>query len=176
LARVLALIAGTNKHFPNGQFTLGSTVYTTATLLPVLQGLADAIAAVNTAHAGVKDAIAALAGMTAKAGPTVSAYHRFVLAAFSNATQTLADFGIAAPKPRAPRTSEQNAAAAAKAKATRAARGTASKKQKAAVKGAVTGVAITPVTGPAPAEPAAPAAPAKPASSTATAPTTGTPQ
>ncbi len=176
LARVLGLITGTQKHFPNGQFTLGGTAYTTATLIQTLQGLADALSAVTAAHASVKDAIAALAGMDAKVGPIAKAYTRNVLAAFSNATQTLADFAIPAPKPRTPRTSEQNAAAAAKAKATRAARGTTSKKQKLAVKGAVTGVQITPVTSPAPTATAATAPSAKPASSAATAPTTGTPQ
>jgi hypothetical protein len=45
LAHVLALIAGTTKHFPNGSFTIGSTTYTAASLIQVLQGLADAMLA-----------------------------------------------------------------------------------------------------------------------------------
>lgn len=58
LAYVQALIAGTNKHFPNGSFTLGSTVYTTASLLAVLQGLAAAMTALAAAQANAKDALA----------------------------------------------------------------------------------------------------------------------
>ncbi len=75
----------------------------------------------------------------AQVGPILLAFKRLVLAAFANATQTLADFGLTPPKARAPLTAEQLAARAAKAKATRAARGTTSKKQKLAVKGNVTG-------------------------------------
>ena len=37
LAHVQALIAGTQKHFPNGSFTLGNTTYTSASLVQVLQ-------------------------------------------------------------------------------------------------------------------------------------------
>lgn len=151
LAQVQALIAGTAKHFPNGQFTLLGTVYTTATLTQVLTNLANVIAAVVTAHAGVKDALTALAQADAQLGPIVRAYKRYVLAAFAHATQELQDFGLQPPKQRKPRTSEQNAAAAAKAKATRAARGTKGAKEKRAIKGDVTSVSITPVTSFAPA-------------------------
>ena len=141
-----ALIAGTQKHFPNGQFTLGNVAYTTATLVSALQSLVDALTAVNTAHAALKDAIAALTATNAKIMPLVQAYRRYVSAAFVNATQELADFGMTPPKARAPRTSAQKAAAAAKLRATRAARGTTSKKQKLTVQGDVTGVQITPIT------------------------------
>jgi hypothetical protein len=158
LARVQALIAGTQKHFPNGSFTLGSTTYTTASLVQVLQGLADAIASLNAAQASAKDVLAAMVETEAKVGPVVQAYKRFLIAAFSNTTQTLADFGLQPPKAREARTGAQQAAAAAKAKATRVARGTTSRKQKLAVKGNVTGVAVTPVTAP-PAIPPAPATP-----------------
>jgi hypothetical protein len=146
LARVQALIAGTLKHFPNGQFTLGNAAYTTATLVQVLQSLVDALNAVNTAHASVKDAIAALKGVNTSAVPLMRAYRRYIQAAFATATQELADFGMTPPKARTQRTAEQKAAAAAKVRATRKARGTTSKKQKLAVHGDVTGVQITPVT------------------------------
>ncbi len=178
MARVQAIIAGTLKHFPNGQFTLGNVAYTTATLVPALQSLVDALTAVNTAHASLKDAIAALKGTSTKIMPLVQAYRRYVLAAFSNATQELADFGMTPPKAHAPRTSAQKAAAAAKLRATREARGTTSKKQKLTVHGDVTGVTITPITSSGnasqPAQPQ-PAAPPVPAASNAPAPVTTAP-
>ncbi len=155
LARVQALVAGTLKHFPSGSFTLGNVAYTTATLVPVLQGLADAITAANTAKAGAKDAAAALKAVEAKVDPVIRDYKRFVLAAFSNTTQDLADFGMAPPKARKPKTSEQNAAAAAKAKATRAKRGTVGPKKRLTITGDVTGVDITPITAPEAPAPAA---------------------
>ena len=178
LARVQALIAGTQKHFPNGQFTLGNVAYTTATLVPALQSLADALTAVSTAHASVKDAITALKGVNAKIMPLVQAYRRYILAAFANATQELADFGMSPAKARAPRTSAQKAATAAKLRATRTARGTTSKKQKLTVHGDVTGVQITPITASAnasqPAQPQ-PAAPPVSTASNAPAPATAAP-
>jgi hypothetical protein len=148
LARVQALIAGTQKHFPNGSFTLGSTTYTTASLVQVLQGLADAISSLNGAQASVKDGLAALVEAEAKVGPVVQAYKRFLLVAFTNTTPMLADFGLEPPKAREAKTGAERVAAAAKAKATRAARGTTSRKQKLAIKGNVTGVAVTPITAP----------------------------
>ena len=38
-----AVIVGLQKHFPNGQFTLGNTAYTTAALVTLFQGVIDAI-------------------------------------------------------------------------------------------------------------------------------------
>ncbi len=166
LARVQALIAGTQKHFPNGQVTFGDATYTAANIVQTLQGLADAFAPVNAAHASVTDTVAALRAMEAKVAPFLRAYTSFLRATFSNAAQ-LGDFGLQAPKARTPVATETRVVATAKSKATRIARGTTSKKQKLAVSGDVTGVIVTPVTRPAPAAP--PATPAGPAS-TATAP------
>jgi hypothetical protein len=165
LAHVQALIAGTTKHFPNGSFTIGSTTYTAASLIQVLQGPANAMLARDAAQTGAKDALAAEQTAQTQMGPIVKAYERLVLAAFANATQTLADFGLTPPKARTPLTTEQRAARAAKAKATRIARGTTSKKQKLAVKGNVTGVIVTPVTAPTAAPP-----PAQPVTTTPSAP------
>jgi hypothetical protein len=161
LAHVQALIAGTQKHFPNGQFTLGNTAFTTASLVQTLQSLADALTALNAAHASVKDGVAALGTTETKVGPVIRAYTSFLRATFSNATAQLGDFGLQAPKARQPLPTEKRVVATAKLKATRIARGTTSKKQKLAVKGNVTGVTVTPVTTPAPSSP--PATPAGPA-------------
>jgi hypothetical protein len=163
LAQVQALIAGTTKHFPNGQFTLGNVAYTTSSLLQVLKNLETAMTTLNAAQQNAKDALVALDGLELNVRPVTQAYVRFLRAAFNNAASALADFGLQPPKARTPLTSEQKAAAAAKTRATRAARGTKSKKASLGVSGNVTGVTITPVT--------APASPSPQASST----TSGTP-
>jgi hypothetical protein len=171
LALVQALIAGTQKHFPNGSLTFGNATYSAASLVQLLESLVAVMTALSVAQLTAKDALAAKQGVEAKVGPIVSAYERFIRATFTGATQTLADFGLEPPKARKPQTSEQKAAAAAKAMATREARGTTSKKKKLAIKGNVIGVTVTPVTEPAAATPPAPAqepvSPAPTASSTA---------
>jgi hypothetical protein len=161
LARVQAIVAGTNKHFSSGSFTLGNTVYTAAELVKLFESLANAITAVDAAQASAKDAVATLRAEKSTVSPILLAYQRMLLVTYGTATQVLTDFGLQPPKARTPLTSEANAAAAVKRQATRKARGTTSKKQKLAVKGDVTSVVVTPVTR-APAS--APAAPAQPTS------------
>jgi hypothetical protein len=163
LTRVQALIAGTQKHFPNGSFTLGNTAYTTASLVAALKGLEDTLAALNAAHAGVRDAVKTARGVQATVTPLLRDYRAFLRATFSTATAQLADFGMQGAPPRKPLTSDQRAAATAKMRATRKARGTTSKKQKLAVKGDVTGVIVTPITHAGPSTPAAPPAAPAPA-------------
>ena len=166
LAQVQALKAGTEKHFPNGSFTLGNTTYTTASLVQALTVLEDALTAVNVAQSSASDAVTALHATETKMAPLLRAYRSFVRAAFSTAASQLADFGLPPPKARKPLDSEERAAATAKMRATRKARGTTSKKQKLGVKGDVTGVIVTPVTLAGPASPTA--APAEPAPAGAT--------
>ena len=166
LAGVQALIAGTQKHVPNGQFTLGNTAYTTASLVQVLQPLVDAYSAVSAARLNATDAVAALRTTEAKVEPVIRDYVTFLRATFSNAKAQLGDFGLQAPKARTPLPPEERLAATAKARATRVARGTVGKKKKLTVKGDVIGVSVTPITtsGPAPSSATAPApAPAAPA-------------
>jgi len=171
LAHVQALIAGTQKHFPSGQFTLGNTAYTTASLVQTLQSLADALTALTAAHASLKDGGTALRATATKVDPVIRDYTSFLRATFSTATAPLGDFGLQAPKARQPLPTAKRAAATAKSKATRAARGTTSRKQKLAVKGDVTGVTVTPVTDPAPSSPpATPAGPAPVATASSAAP------
>jgi len=163
LAQLQALIAGTQKHLPNGSFTIGGTVYTSASLIQVLGTLVTAMTARIAAATGAKDALATEQATQTTVGPVALAYKNLVLAAFTNASQTLADFGLAPRKVPAPMTTEERAAKAAKAAATRKARGTTSKKQKLAVSGNVTGVIVTPVTAPAAASPVSPETPVTPA-------------
>jgi ABC-type transporter Mla subunit MlaD len=160
LTRVQALIAGTKKNFPNGQFNLVGTSYTTATLVQAFQSLVDAFAPVDGAHAQVRDTVAALRAAEAKVAPLIKAYTSFLRSTFSNAAQ-LGDFGLPAPKAHTALDTEKRAVATAKMRATRAARGTTSKKKKLAVKGDVSGVLVTPVTHAQSATP--PATPAGPA-------------
>jgi len=158
-ARIQALIAGLQKRAPNGSFTLGNTAFTTATLVQLFTGLANAIAASIAARASAKEAVAAERAERAKVSPTLVALTRVLLATYGNAAQILADFGLEPPKARAPKTSVENAAAAAKAKATRSARGTVGPKKKLAVRGNVTGITVIPITVPAEASPSTAPAP-----------------
>jgi hypothetical protein len=162
LVRVQAIIAGTEKHFPNGSFTLGNATYTTASLVQAFQALADGLTALAAAHASIRDAVTALREAETKVAPLLRDYQHFLRATFSTANAQLADFGLAPPKARSPLSSEKRVAAAAKMRATRIARGTTSKKQKLAIKGDVTGVLVTPITAAGPSSPptAAPAVPA----------------
>jgi ABC-type transporter Mla subunit MlaD len=130
LAAVQALIAGTQKHFPNGSFTLGNTAYTTASLVTLLQSVATAITSLNGAQLAAKHALTTLQGVLTQADPVIQIYERYLQATFANTVPILADFGLEPRKEPAPKTTEEKAAAAAKAKATREARGTTSKKQK----------------------------------------------
>jgi hypothetical protein len=183
LAQVQAIIAGTTKHLPNGSFPIGGTTYTAASLIPVFQGLVNAMTARDVAQAGAKDALAAEQAAQTQVGPILLAFKHLVLVQFANSAQTLADFGLTPPKARTPLTTEQLAARTAKAKATRTARGTLGKKQKTAIKGNVTGVTVTPVTAPtaastttaAPGSPVTPPSPsAQPVTTASSAPATGT--
>ncbi len=158
--RVLAFMAGTQKHFPSGQVTFGGATYTGASLIQAFQGLADAFPPVDAARTSLHDSVAALREADAKVAPLMRGFTSYLRATYSDATQ-LADFGLAPRKVPAPLTAEKRIVATAKLKATRAARGTTSRKQKLAIKGNVSGVVVTPVTvstsSPAPAAPVAPA-------------------
>jgi len=158
------LAAGTQKHFASiaalmfaGGTSTPSQVVAQLVLLATLRSDAEA------AKANVKVKLAAEKAQAPALHDLLIAYVAFVRATFSSAS-VLADFGLAPRKAATPLTVEQQAAAKAKRAATRKARGTMGKKEKLAVKGDVTGVAITPITAPA-AQPA-PAA----ATSSATAP------
>jgi hypothetical protein len=148
LAQLQMLVSGLQKQFPNGNFTLGNTAFTTATLVVALKSLIEAIDAVTTAQASAKVAVAALRATKAQVGPIVLALRRNLLATFGNAADILALFGLEPRKAPAPLTVEEKAAAKAKAEATRKARGTTSKKQKLAVTGNVTGITVTPIIAP----------------------------
>jgi len=134
LASARALVAGTQKHTPNGSLTFGNATYTVAALVQLLQGLVDAMTADETARANAKDALVALRAARTKVGPVIRAYRRYLRATYGDAALTLADYGLQPERARTPLTAEQKANRAAKAKATRQALGTKGRKQKKAAK------------------------------------------
>jgi hypothetical protein len=104
--------------------------------------------------------------------PVIRDYQSYLVSLLGNAPSTLADYGLAPRKVRAPLTSEQKAAAAAKSAATRAARHTMGTVQKKGVKGNVTGVVVTPINALSPSASPATGAAAQTASPTGSTPRT----
>jgi len=135
--RIRGLVAGTQKHSPNGSLTFGGATYTATALVQLMQSLADALGAVDSAKASWQDALKNATDVRAKVGPVVQAYRTWLVATYGNAPSTLADYGLTPRKAPTPLTAEQKVAKAAKAEATRTARGTMGKKQKKDVKGTV---------------------------------------
>jgi hypothetical protein len=115
----------------------------------------------NTAKATAKAKLAVEKTDMPSRRAIMDAFVGYVKVSFGNQPDVLADFGVH-PKARTPLSAEAKTAAAAKREATRAARHTAGSKQKKGVKGAVTGIVVTPVTTPQPVVPA-PASPSTPA-------------
>ncbi|HSY23512.1 MAG TPA: hypothetical protein VK841_15405 [Polyangiaceae bacterium] len=148
LAQVQALIAGTNKTFPNAALTFGNATVQASSIVQDLQNLEQAMLALTAAQSNARDAVSALRTLEVSVGPLVRAYKRFLLATYGTSAQQLAVFGLQPPKARTPISTGTRATATAKARATRAARGTKGKKQKLAIKGDVTGVVVTPITNP----------------------------
>jgi len=171
------LIAGTAKHLANiTQLLLASGTFTPAQVTTELQALVTLRTNANAAKAAAEAKLATEEAQLAPLRSFMATFVAFLRAAFSNSPDVLADFGLKAKKEPTPQTAEAKAAATVKRAATRAARGTKGPKAKKSVKGAVTGIVVTPITAGAPvvAPPNAPTAQASPAPS-ATAPTGTTP-
>jgi hypothetical protein len=140
------LIAGTNKHLANtAQVLVAGQSRSPAQVTAELQALVNLRNDVEAAKASTKAKLAAETADMPARRIFMNAFVTFVKAAFGTAPDVLADFGLH-PKTRTPLTVEAKTAAAAKRKATRAARHTTSAKQKKGVKGAVTGIVVTPIT------------------------------
>jgi hypothetical protein len=154
--RIRGLIAGTQKHPPTGPLTVGGATYTATALVQLLQSLADALGAADSAKASWQEALKNATDVKAKVGPVVQAYRSWVVVTYGNAPATLADYDVTPRKVPTPLTAEQLVAKATKAEATRKARNTMGKKQKKSVKGTVPTTA--PVTSSAASPPVAPSA------------------
>jgi hypothetical protein len=138
VSQLQALIAGTQKHTPNGSLTFGGATYTVKALVALLTKLIDAIAATEPAKASYRVALNAQDAAKTEVDPIALAYSQYLRALLGNAPETLGDYGLAPKKVPAPLSAVQLAARAAKAEATRIARGTKGPKQKAGIKGTVT--------------------------------------
>ena len=154
------LTVGIQKHLANGQLTFAGGTFTAAEILSKLALLIALRAAVNAAHAAVTAKVAAETAQAPALRAFMGALVECLRVQFGTQADVLADFGIAPEKARTPLTVEAKAAAAAKREATREARGTKGPKAKLGIKGAVTGVVVTPIVAgpPVAASPTAPSA------------------
>src|SRR5271166_1648374 len=143
--RVRSLISGTQKHYATGTLTVGGVSYDAATLVPILQGLDNAITASDAAKAKWNDALKSMQDESTKVLPVIRKLQSYLVSSLGDASSTLADFGLVPRKVPAPLTAQQLAAAAAKREATRAARKTMGTQQRKKVKGNVTDVQVTPI-------------------------------
>ena len=165
------LIAGTSKHLANlPQIKLAGGSFTPSQIIAQLQTLGTLRSDVDAAKASTKAKLAVEKTDMPALRIFMDAFVAFVKAAFGNAPDVLADFGVH-PTTRAPLTVEAKTAAVAKRKATRAARHTTGPKKKMSVKGDVTGIVVTPITvgQPVAAVPSGPSVPATSAGATAAA-------
>lgn len=156
------LSAGTTKHLAGAtQVMLSGASFTAPDITAKLQSLVTLRTDVDSARATLEARLADEAAAAPALRTFMAAYVTFVKAAFQGAPDVLADFGIH-PKARAPLTVEAKTAAAAKRKATRQARNTMGTQQKKKVKGAVTGIVVTPIVTPPPvlSTPTSPSSPA----------------
>jgi hypothetical protein len=149
-----AMIDGVKRFLTQiASLPVGNQVLTPADIVKVFQDRVNAGQAVKTAETARTAAIKADRDERARTAATVRAFRRIVLGMFQESPDTLAIFGLKAPKV-VKKTVAVKATAVVKTKATRAARGTKGKKAKLAIKGA------PPAATPGPAAP--PATPAKP--------------
>jgi hypothetical protein len=162
------LIAGTNSQFAKSQkLAFASSTFTPAQVVAQLQLIVSLRAATDAAHAALAAKVSAEDTQLPALLAFMTAYIAFVKATFSGSPDVLAIFGLE-PKKVTTLTVAVKAAAVVKRDATRAARGTKGTKQRKDVKGAVTGVEITPIVAGTPVVTAAPAAPSAPVTGGAT--------
>ncbi len=129
VALAKSLIAGTNKHLGNvTQVTLAGGSYTAAQITSKLNQLVTLRTDVDASKAATKGKLAVEKTDMPALRVFTDAVVSYVKAAYGNAPEVLADFGLT-PKARTPLTVEAKAAAAAKRAATRAARKTMGSEQ-----------------------------------------------
>jgi hypothetical protein len=148
LAADQKMVDGIQKHLGQlASVSIGSQPSTTTDMVKVFQ---DRIAAANaavTAAAARAAAVKANRDKRAETSAFVSSLKHVVQGMFSQSPDTLADFGLKAPK-AGKKTVAVLATAVAKSKATRAARHTMGSKQKEGVKGTIPGASPAPAPSP----------------------------
>jgi len=137
------LINGINAQLKGASLTVANQVVTASQAVATLQARIDATNAVTTAKAAWQTAVKTEDTELAQTKLFVAALRKAVSIMFAGATSTLADFGIAPPKPRTALTAAQKLLAAQRAQATRVARHTVGPKAKLAIKGTVNTVSET---------------------------------
>jgi hypothetical protein len=129
------MIDAVQKHLSQlASLPVGSQKSTPADIVKVYQDRLAAGQAVVTAEAARAAAVKANRDKRAQTATFVSSFKRMVLGMFSQSPDTLADFGLKAPK-AVKKTVAVKATALVKTKATRAARNTMGSVQKKKVKG-----------------------------------------
>ena len=149
LAELRSLASGVQKHLTTGPYGIAGQTYTATELLTRVQVSVDSAVRVQEARAALVDALANDSAIHKSEAEFLRSLRNIILGAFSNSSETLAEFALEPKKKRRPLTAEESLEAAAKLRATRAERRTMGKRQRARIKGDVTGVVITPVTTPA---------------------------
>ena len=118
------IITGIAKYLANAtSVAFLGTSYSAATLTARFQGEIDALNAIDSAKAQLKQQVANAKGSRTSMRALRAALKKYILSAYgTNAVQVLEDFGMKAPKAPGPKTEEAKAKATAKAAATRKAR------------------------------------------------------
>ena len=137
LASLQALIAGTQKHTPNGTFLLANVTYTTAQLVQIMQTMINLLTARTAAAASAKAAVLAVRNAEAEYNSLLATYRAYLRMTYGKAAETLADYDLAPTKTRKPLDAKAMMAKAEQNSATRVARGTVGPKKKAGIKGVV---------------------------------------
>ena len=131
------MIAGIEAHMTQlTSLSVGSQEMTPADMVKFFQDRLDAAKAVVDAAAALATAIKAERDLRAKTSTLRSAFCRIVVGMFFHSPDTLAAFGLKAPRVGTIDAAKR-AAAVAKGKATRVARHTLGKKAKLAIKGSL---------------------------------------
>jgi len=143
VVQLQSLLTGLPKYCSSMQLVLDSKPYTIPAIVPMIQTILDAIAAISAARASWVASIAAGKTVAAKEVILVREARDIVGASYANSPSILDALGIKPRKSPKPLSAEARLAATAKGKATRLARGTKSAKQKAMISGDVSGVTVT---------------------------------
>jgi hypothetical protein len=145
-ALATTIVAGIEKHLANGQtMAFAGGNFTAAQITTELDQLVALRTAVTAAQAATQAKLDAEKAQLPALRAFMNALVDCIRVAYGTQADVIADFGVSPKKVPAPLTIEQKAAAAAKRQATRVARGTKSAKAKKGIKGAVTGVVVTPI-------------------------------
>ncbi|HEV3189179.1 MAG TPA: hypothetical protein VGY54_01710 [Polyangiaceae bacterium] len=135
-ARAASILQGLAKHFAlRSSYELGGKVYTREALAGVFQAHADAVRAVDAAHAAVAVAVAKERALAKKVVHLTRMLKLAVDAEFGPAPRVWAEFGWEVPKKPGPKTVKAKLEGAEKVRATRAARHTMGKRQKQKIRG-----------------------------------------